>query len=136
MAKPATWKDDPGCGHEVACAYQTHYCTYIRAPRLLTLQRPQTDQPAEMLAILALQAYELWLAVLISDLRAALERLAAGDASSECSRPKPASAARVRSGLKKVTNVTVGTPLTRPRPPSILQYSILDRHARTRCLPK
>ncbi|MBI3360331.1 MAG: hypothetical protein HY023_04395 [Chloroflexi bacterium] len=79
MPRPALWKDDPDCGHEVACEFQTHYCTYIRVPRLLTLQRPRADHPAETLALLALQACELWFAVLISDLRAALADLAAGE---------------------------------------------------------
>ncbi len=70
MAKPATWDDDPPCGHEVACAYQTHYCTYIRVPRLLALQAPQV--PDELLLITAHQWYELWFKVLLTDLRAAL----------------------------------------------------------------
>lgn len=79
MPKPARWKGDPDCGHEVTCEFQAHYCSYIRVPRLLTLQRPRTGHPAETLAILTLQAYELWFAVLISDLRATLDRLAAGE---------------------------------------------------------
>jgi tryptophan 2,3-dioxygenase len=78
MPKPARWQNDPDCGHEVACEFQTHYCTYIRVPRLLTLQHPQTDDPAEPFAILALQAYELWLAVLNCDLQTALDGLATG----------------------------------------------------------
>ena len=70
MAKPANWKDDPACGHEVAYAHQTHYCTYIRALKLLTLQSPQT--PDELLLITAQQWYELWFEVLLTDLHAAL----------------------------------------------------------------
>ncbi len=70
MPKPARWKDDPDCGHEVAYAHQTHYCTYIRVPRLLTLQRPPTDD--HLLLITAYQWYELWFKVLLEDLRAAL----------------------------------------------------------------
>ncbi|MBI4787474.1 MAG: hypothetical protein HY782_10555 [Chloroflexi bacterium] len=54
----------------MACAYQTHYCTYIRVPRLLTLQTPQSD--AERLLITAFQWHELWLKVLLTDARAAL----------------------------------------------------------------
>ncbi len=76
MPKPAAWNDEPECGHEVANAYQTHYCTYIRVPRLLTLQHPQS--PDELLLVTALQWYELWLKVLITDLRAALADPAAG----------------------------------------------------------
>ncbi len=68
--KPAVWDDDPGCGHDVAHAYQTHYCTYIRVPRLLTLQTPST--PDELWLIAAAQWFELWFKVLLTDLRAAL----------------------------------------------------------------
>jgi tryptophan 2,3-dioxygenase len=69
MARPAVWSDDPECGHDVDCAYQTHYCTYIRVPRLLTLQTPVC--PDELLLITALQWYELWFKVLLIDLKAA-----------------------------------------------------------------
>jgi len=68
MPKPATWNGEPDCGHDVACAHQTHYCTYIRVPRLLTLQQPNT--PDELLLITAHQWYELWFKVLLTDLRA------------------------------------------------------------------
>lgn len=68
MPKPATWDGEPDCGHDVRSAYQTHYCTYIRVPRLLTLQRPIT--PDELLLITAHQWYELWFKVLLTDLRA------------------------------------------------------------------
>jgi tryptophan 2,3-dioxygenase len=65
------WDGDPECGHGVSCAYQTHYCSYIRVPRLLTLQTPTT--PDELVLITAFQWYELWFKVLITDLRAALD---------------------------------------------------------------
>ncbi len=70
MTKPAVWNDDPECGHDVACAYQTHYCSYIRVPRLLTLQAPQISD--ELWLITAYQWYELWFKVLLTDLRTAL----------------------------------------------------------------
>ncbi len=70
MPKPAVWNGEPECGHEVACAYQTHYCSYIRVPRLLTLQQPQS--PDELLLITAHQWYELWFKVLVTDLRAVI----------------------------------------------------------------
>ncbi|MGH2522416.1 MAG: tryptophan 2,3-dioxygenase family protein, partial [Anaerolineales bacterium] len=70
MTKPAVWNDDPECGHEVAYAYQTHYCAYIRVPRLLTLQQPESSD--ELLLITAHQWHELWFKVLLADLRAAL----------------------------------------------------------------
>ena len=70
MPMPAVWNGEPECGHEVACAYQTHYCSYIRVPRLLTLQQPQS--PDELLLITAHQWYELWFKVLVTDLRAVI----------------------------------------------------------------
>lgn len=75
MHRPARWKDDPECGHLIVEPFQTHYCTYIRVPKLLTLQRPVTDKPEERLAVLALQAIELWLKVIGNDLGAALAEL-------------------------------------------------------------
>jgi tryptophan 2,3-dioxygenase len=77
MHEPALWNDDPRCGHLVAQEHQTHYCTYTRVPKLLTLQRAVTDHPDEILAILALQAIELWLKVISTDLEAAIAELAA-----------------------------------------------------------
>ncbi len=73
MPEPARWHDDPPCGHQVARTHQTHYCTYIRVPRLLTLQRPQTGHPDEVLILLALQAFELWFKVLCTDLQTTLD---------------------------------------------------------------
>ena len=70
MHTPAVWRDDPECGHAVAQVYQTHYCSYIRTPRLLTLQRAAND--AELALITAHQWYELWFKVLLTDLRAAV----------------------------------------------------------------
>ncbi len=70
MAKPSLVNGDPECGHEVSCAHQTHYCTYIRVPRLLSLQRPQS--PDDLLLITAHQWYELWFKVLLADLEAVL----------------------------------------------------------------
>src|SRR3990172_12901577 len=75
MDSPARWKDDPDCGHLVIDSFQTHYCTYIRVPKLLTLQKPLTNHPDERLAILALQAMELWLKVVANDVRAALAEM-------------------------------------------------------------
>jgi hypothetical protein len=68
MPKPAVW-DDERVRHAVACAYQTHYCTYIRVTRLLTLQQPQSP---DELSTTAYQWHELWFKVLLTDLRAAL----------------------------------------------------------------
>ncbi len=70
MHTPAVWQDDPECGHAVAQAYQTHYCSYIRTPRLLTLQRTGSDD--ELALITAHQWHELWFKVLLTDLRAAV----------------------------------------------------------------
>jgi tryptophan 2,3-dioxygenase len=70
MTQPIPWNGDPVCGHDVTFAYQTHYCTYIRVPRLLLLQKPR--RPDDLLLITAFQWYELWFKVLLTDLRAAL----------------------------------------------------------------
>jgi tryptophan 2,3-dioxygenase len=70
MARPIPWDGDPPCEHDVTYAYQTHYCTYIRVPRLLSLQAPA--RPADLLLITAFQWYELWFKVLLTDLCAAL----------------------------------------------------------------
>ena len=83
MQKPARWNGDPECGHLVAHPYQTHYCSYIRVPKLLTLQQPAGDQPDEILALLALQAFELWFKVLLSDLPAALSLVRGGPTADE-----------------------------------------------------
>ncbi|MBI5030489.1 MAG: hypothetical protein HZB51_08175 [Chloroflexi bacterium] len=74
MYKPAAWRDDPECGHHVACPYQTHYCTYIRVPRLLTLQSSNSvpPSPGELILLTGYQWYELWFSVLLADLRAIL----------------------------------------------------------------
>src|SRR5688572_29886426 len=71
MHTPAVWRDDPACGHLVAHAYQTHYCSYIRVPRLLTLQR-QAAGDDELALLTAYQWYELWFKMLRLDLEAAL----------------------------------------------------------------
>ncbi|MGH2620730.1 MAG: tryptophan 2,3-dioxygenase family protein [Anaerolineales bacterium] len=76
MFEPARWKDDPPCGHQVAHPYQTHYCSHIRVPKLLTLQHPRTPHPDEILALLILQAIELWLRVILNDVKSALRGLA------------------------------------------------------------
>ena len=68
--RPVPWRDDPDCGHDVAQAFQTHYCTYIRTPRLLTLQSQAA--PADLLLLTAHQWYELWFSVLRADLEAAV----------------------------------------------------------------
>ncbi len=70
MPKPAVWNNEPECGHEVASIYQTHYCTYIRVPRLLSLQ--PFSKPDDLILITACQWHELWCKVLLADLRAAL----------------------------------------------------------------
>jgi len=70
MTRPASWQNDPDCEHEVACAHQTHYCTYIRVPRLLSLRPPGSAD--ELLLLTSLHWHELWFKVLLVDLRAAL----------------------------------------------------------------
>jgi tryptophan 2,3-dioxygenase len=81
MPQPIPWNSDPACGHEVADAYQTHYCTYIRVPRLLTLQAAAAAD--QLLLLTAYQWYELWLKVLLTDLRGLEAAAPAGPASYE-----------------------------------------------------
>jgi tryptophan 2,3-dioxygenase len=69
MTTPAAWNDDSACDHDVDYAYQTHYCTYIRVPRLLTTQTPRFQ--GELWLITVYQWYELWFKVLLTDLSAA-----------------------------------------------------------------
>ncbi len=66
--KPAVWSDDPPCGHQVASPFQTHYCTYIRVPKLLTLQDAATTR--ELRRVVCFQWFELWFKVLLVDVRA------------------------------------------------------------------
>lgn len=82
MHTPTPWDDDPPCGHLVANRHQTHYCTYERVPRLLSLERLITDHPDEISALRLLQSYELWWLVLARDLREVLD----GDISTSESR--------------------------------------------------
>ncbi|MBI5652955.1 MAG: hypothetical protein HZC40_21280 [Chloroflexi bacterium] len=78
METPAPWHTDPACEHRVACKFQTHYCTYIRVPKLLTLQ-PASKNSDELIFIVAAQARELWMRVMLSDL-AALKNADTGQA--------------------------------------------------------
>ncbi len=72
MPRPAVWDGDPECGHDVTCPYQTHYCTYIRVPRLLGLQGVEPQRPDQLWLVTLYQWFELWFHVLLADLRAAL----------------------------------------------------------------
>lgn len=73
MQTPARWNDDPACGHLVAFEHQTHYCTYIRVPKLLTLQHPTVDDPDAIHAWLIFQSIELWFRVMNADLETLLK---------------------------------------------------------------
>lgn len=63
--RAAAWQDDPPCGHELAAAFQTHYCSYIRVPKLLSLQQLRFGDGDELPVLIALQATELWLKLLV-----------------------------------------------------------------------
>jgi tryptophan 2,3-dioxygenase len=70
------------CGHEVSDANQVHYCSYLRIPELTGLQ-PQEDQLKhhdELLFIITHQAFELWFKLILHELAAATELLAADNA--------------------------------------------------------
>lgn len=68
MQTPIPWDDDPACGHLVAHPHQTHYCTYERVPRLLSLGLATGEHPDEIWILRLLQTYELWLLVFNRDL--------------------------------------------------------------------
>src|SRR5689334_19863775 len=51
------------------------YSGYLHLPELLRLQRPRTDIADELLFIVAHQAIELWLKVIIGDIRQAIRCL-------------------------------------------------------------
>jgi tryptophan 2,3-dioxygenase len=70
------------CGHEVSDANQVHYCSYLRLPELVGLQ-PQEDQLKhhdELLFIITHQSFELWFKLILHELAAATELLAADNA--------------------------------------------------------
>ena len=69
------------CGHQVADAAQTHYCTYLRLDQLLTLQPPehQRRHPDEHLFVVTHQAYELWFTQLRVDLGRIIDALRRDD---------------------------------------------------------
>ena len=65
------------CGHRVRDPGQTHYCSYLRLDRLLTLQ-PGPDEarhPDEHLFVVAHQSFELWFTQLRTDLPRVIEAL-------------------------------------------------------------
>ena len=69
------------CGHVVADAGQTHYCSYLRLGELLSLQpgRDELRHPDEHLFIVTHQSFELWFAQLRFDLRRVIEALRSDD---------------------------------------------------------
>ena len=71
------------CGHVVADAEQTHYCSYLRLEELLGLQpgREEVRHPDEHLFVVTHQAFELWFAQLRFDLRRIIEALQNDDVS-------------------------------------------------------
>jgi len=75
----AVWGDDPACGHELAAPFQTHYCSYIRVPKLLSLQGPRSGRTDELPLLLALQAAELWLKLLVDHVDRVVPALKARD---------------------------------------------------------
>jgi tryptophan 2,3-dioxygenase len=71
------------CGHVVADAEQTHYCSYLRLEELLGLQpgREEVRHPDEHLFVVTHQSFELWFAQLRFDLRRIIEALQNDDVS-------------------------------------------------------
>lgn len=69
------------CGHTVRDPAQTHYCTYLRLPELLSLQ-PGPDQarhPDEHLFVATHQSFEIWFSQLRTDLPRIIALLDADD---------------------------------------------------------
>jgi tryptophan 2,3-dioxygenase len=71
------------CGHVVADAEQTHYCSYLRLEELLGLQpgREEVRHPDEHLFVVTHQSFELWFAQLRFDLRRIIEAFQNDDVS-------------------------------------------------------
>jgi len=70
------------CGHRLADTGQTHYCSYLRLPELLSLQ-PAPDQvrdPDEYLFAVTHQSFELWFSQLLTDLPRVIDALERDDA--------------------------------------------------------
>lgn len=65
------------CGHQVTDPTQTHYCSYLRVPDLLTLQ-PEPNQLGhhdELLFIVTHQAFELWFKLILHELKSVVTLL-------------------------------------------------------------
>lgn len=77
-----TTPNPPACGHRLRDPGQTHYCTYLRLPELLSLQ-PRPDElrhPEEHLFVVTHQSFEVWFTQLRADLPRVIEALRQGDA--------------------------------------------------------
>src|ERR687885_624583 len=72
----------PACGHRLADPGQTHYCTYLRLPELLSLQPGpgQARHPDEHLFVVTHQSFELWFSQLRTDLPRIIQSLQGDDA--------------------------------------------------------
>src|SRR5260370_18335128 len=55
------------------------YGSYLKVPELLSLQHRLSQEPDELLFIVAHQAYELWFKVVLFELEAARDRIDADD---------------------------------------------------------
>jgi tryptophan 2,3-dioxygenase len=55
------------------------YGSYLKVPELLQLQKRMSEEHDELLFIVAHQVYELWFKVILHELEAARDRIAAGD---------------------------------------------------------
>ena len=68
--------DRPDAGAHTDLADQLTYGRYLALDELLRLQRPVSRSPDELLFIVIHQATELWLKLMIHELRLARERIA------------------------------------------------------------
>jgi len=73
--------NSPACGHRLRDPGQTHYCSYLRLPELLSLQ-PSPDaarHPDEHLFVVTHQSFELWFTQLRTDLPRVIDALRRDD---------------------------------------------------------
>jgi tryptophan 2,3-dioxygenase len=72
----------PACGHRLRDPGQTHYCSYLRLPELLSLQPGPgvARHPDEHLFVVTHQSFEIWFTQLRADLPRIIDALDRDDA--------------------------------------------------------
>ena len=70
---------EPASGYHTDLSAETSYANYLRLDLLLAAQQPRSTHHDEMLFIIQHQTSELWLKLVLHELRAAMRNLAADD---------------------------------------------------------